>query len=129
MKINMNRATTKRVLTGSVALVMLTSSLIACGDNYFNYEESSNGETIASGTIGHDALKNCYYIEVYNSLYDTTEYYITSRYNADMYQGIVIHLPLTNRNVINNKIVFECDEEDNNTENVRTIIKDECLND
>ncbi len=130
MKIKeMNKKAISRVLTGSVALVMLTSSLTACSNNYFDYEESSNGEIITSGTMGHDALEKCYYIEVYNSLYDTTEYYITSRYNADMYQGVVIHLPLTYRNVINNKIVFECNEEDNDTENVRTIVKEESLND
>ena len=128
-----NEKALKRVLTGSVALTMLTSSLTACNNNYFTYEESSNGEIITSGTIGYDILKKCYYIEVYNSVYDTTEYFITSRYDADIYQGIVIPLPLTYRNVINDKIVFECtDEEEKNTEddtNSRTIIKEECLKD
>lgn len=132
-KIKINKKVLKRVLTGSVALTMLTSSLTACNNNYFTYEESSNGEIITSGTIGYDILKKCYYVEIYNSTCETIEYYIVSRYDADIYQGIVIPLPLTYRNVINDKIVFECtDEEEKNTEddtNSRTIIKEECLKD
>lgn len=108
----------KKLLAGSLVLIMLGSSFTGCSDkeiNTFEYTINEQGQYEATGIIDYSELVNYCFLVIENCDYNTLEYYIskeTSHYAR--YVGSW-H---TYRNLFTDQEVFN----DNETDSTRKIL-------
>lgn len=96
----------KKILSGAVALTLLTVSLTGCtSQKYqkFEYSVNEQGEYQVNGTIDYELLKNCWFLVIDNPKYNIKEFYICdgiyhwAKYSEDCYSYA---------NIFNNQEVF-----------------------
>ncbi len=72
----------KKLLVGTMALVLSTSTLTGCKAYGFSYENNNEGIRYATGTVDNKYIENCYYIEINDPNYENVEKYMTVKETA-----------------------------------------------
>ena len=104
----------KKLIAGALVFTLVAVPLTGCQENEgFSYEINVQGEYIALGNVEYDFLKQCLFLVVENSKYDTIEYYIVKENTIFYYVDI-----------FNNKTVIDKNREEN-----RKILVNEKLSD
>ena len=96
----------KRLAASLVSFTMITTSLVGCTNNNYEYETPENGTIECTGEIGYHVLKE--YLVVELTVFDKKELYIV-KYKASFYDNSLSYFDITN-----NKKIFDAGNEHEN---------------
>lgn len=101
----------KKLIATALAFTLVAIPLTGCAESEnFEYSTNEQGQYVASGNVEYDFLKQCSFLVVENSKYNTIEYYIVKENTIFYYSDIFNDKNVIRQNGEENRKILVCDQ-------------------